>query len=135
MSEANFFHQSQVIDLAEARAKAGPKVYSCGKCQEQGAMLIKDSSVDTTTSGQILCGNETCDARMAADWYVPSNKSSIAKHMRPRGKVIDGKVQYYCAYCGYGFFHMQADGSFTCFNEKCKRTPLFRWAWHDNVRG
>ena len=125
MNEANFFYQSQVIDFAEAKAKAGPKVYSCGKCQEQGAMLLKD--------GQILCGGTDCDARMAADWYVPSNKKSIAKHMRPRGKVIDSTVRYYCAYCGYGFFHMQADQSFTCFNEKCKKPPLFRWAWHDSL--
>ena len=115
---------AQVADIAEARAKAGPKVFSCGKCQEQGAMIMKD--------GHILCGANECHARMAADWYVPTNPKSIAKHMRPMSKVVEGTVRYYCAYCGYGFFHMQADQSFTCYNKGCRKAPLFRWHWHES---
>lgn len=115
---------AQVVDLDEARAAALSKVYSCGKCKEQGAMLLQD--------GHILCGGEDCDARMAASWYASTKLTDIAVHSRPRGRIVDGStVRYYCAYCGYGYFHMHQDQSFTCYNERCKKTPLFRWAWHN----
>lgn len=129
--------QSNVVSLDDARVAAMPKVYSCGKCDEQGAILLGD--------GVIVCGGHGCTARMAALWYAPTDATTIAKFTRPRvrvvgkestfGNAVETQVRYYCHHCGFGYWHMQQDHTFTCYNVKCKRPPLFRWVWQDQLGG
>lgn len=122
---------SQVLSMADARENRTPpgtKVYSCGKCQEQGVKLFHHHI--------IMCGRESpepCDARMAADWYEPTDATSRSKHPRPRSLVQGGIQRFCCSVCLFPFFHMQADGSLTCYRERCKRTALFRWRWHADL--
>lgn len=100
------------------------KVYDCGKCHEQGAELC--------LNGHVECGGTDCHARWAAEWYVPSDSKSKAKNMRPRHKLDE--QTYRCGYCLFPFFHIQSDGSITCYRETCKRKTLFRWRWLEGVR-
>ena len=122
---------SSVASMAEARANRtppGPKVYSCGKCGEQGTMLTPDHAM--------VCGREDpekCTARHAADWYEPTNAKSRGKNPRPRIQLRQGIGWFCCGVCLFPYFHMQADGSITCYREKCKRTALFRWRWHEDT--
>lgn len=126
-----------VVDLDERRRakELTTKVYDCGKCQSQAARL--------DGNGHISCGGSVedeegetvdCDARWAADWYVPTDAKSKAKNMRPRMKE-DGVNVYRCGHCLFPFFHIQSDGSITCYREACKRKALFRWNWLEGVRG
>lgn len=110
------------------------KVYDCGKCGNQAARL--------DGNGHISCGGSVedkegktvdCDARWAADWYEPTDSKTRAKYIRPRMKE-DGANVYRCAHCRYPFFHIQSDGSITCYREACKRKALFRWSWLEGVR-
>jgi len=112
---------SRVSFMAAARIKREltTKVYDCGKCHEQGAELHGN--------GHIACGGKDCDARWAADWYEPTDLKSRAKHMRPRLRPHDNV--YCCSHCLFPFFHIQSDGSITCYRERCKRKALFRWQW------
>lgn len=115
---------SKVAKLADARVKREltTKVYDCGKCHEQGAQLHGN--------GNVACGGKECDARWAADWYEPTDMKSKAKYMRPR---LDPDNIYRCATCLFPFFHIQSDGSITCYREQCKRKALFRWHWMEDL--
>lgn len=119
MSMAAITHLADVRE--KKRQAALPKVFSCGKCQEQAAKLMPDKT--------IRCGRvepEKCTARMAADWYL----DAALKNSLPRLKFIAGEDRYVCGRCSFPFFHMQEDGSLTCFREGCKTTATFRWQWH-----
>lgn len=129
-------NMGSVSSLNEARQKRGltTKVYDCGKCQSQAARL--------DGNGHVMCGGTVeggdgesvdCDARWACDWYEPTDLTSRVKHMRPRMKE-DGLNVHRCGHCLYPFFHIQSDGSITCYREACKRKALFRWQWLEGVR-
>lgn len=116
---------ASVTNIRDARPLL--QVYSCGKCQEQGAVLAQH--------GAILCGSGECTARMAALWYAPTDLKTIAQFPRPHSRVIDGRQEYHCFHCGYPYFHMQRDHTLTCFREQCKRQALFRWVWENELGG
>ncbi len=116
----------EVVSLDQARidAELTTKVHDCGKCGEQGAELW--------TNGSVMCGGKDCDARWALVFYEPTDSKSKAKYQRPRlSKAHD---IYGCAHCMYTFFHIQSDGSITCYREACKRKALFRWKWMEGVK-
>lgn len=120
---------SSISQARERKADAvNHSVYSCGKCQEQATLLLPDNA--------IMCGRrkpEVCNARMAADWYEPTNAKSKGKHPRPRIRKVEGVEYYACGRCFFAFFHMQSDGRLTCYREGCKTTALFRWSWHEDL--
>jgi hypothetical protein len=107
------------------------KVYDCGKCHEQAARL--------DGNGNIMCGGSVdgvdCTARWAIEWYEPTDSKTKGKYTRPRLKVKDGVNVYCCGTCLFPFFHIQSDGSITCYREACKCKALFRWSWLEGVRG
>ncbi len=122
-----------VTQMSEAREKKRqaelPQVYSCGKCKEQAVMLMaKDHA--------IVCGRENpakCTARMAADWYEPEEVTCFVT--KPRRKLLRNFEKYSCGRCGYFYFHMQMDGTLTCYRERCKTVAQFRWRWHKDLSG
>ncbi len=121
-------HTGNVVDLGKRRRALGSQVYNCGKCKEQAVVLLGDHS--------IRCGRvepEICGVQFAADWYAPTGKKLVATTTAPRYRTKDGIVQYFCGICNYKFFHMQADGSLTCYREQCKHVVLFRWKWHKDL--
>jgi DNA-directed RNA polymerase subunit RPC12/RpoP len=112
------------LEQARINKELTTKVHDCGKCGEQGAELC--------ANGHIMCGGKDCDARWALNWYEPTDPKTKAKYARPRLRK-DLNI-YGCSHCMFPFFHIQSDGSITCYRETCKRKTLFRWRWLDNVR-
>lgn len=120
---------AKVVSLAEKREARGSQVYSCGKCQWQGAVLLGDHSIRCGRNEPGICG-----AQYAADWYEPTGKKLLRKTTRPKTITSpDGVTQHRCGLCNHPFFHVQADGALSCCRTQCRKIALFRWRWHKDT--